>query len=134
MIGSERIRLQNVDAPELDQICLDSMGEVWTCGIDARDRLIRHIGSRETSCVTNGKDAFSRWLATCSTDEGDLSAWLVREGLGMAFIRYSVHISPRRPKLGVRRKACGRAHSLRRGTGAAELCGRLGDEIDQAAW
>jgi Staphylococcal nuclease homologue len=39
--------------------------------------------------VTNGKDAFGRWLATCSTNEGDLSAWLVREGLGMAFVRYS---------------------------------------------
>jgi Staphylococcal nuclease homologue len=89
VIGSERIRLQGVDARELDQICLDSMGEVWTCGIDARDRLIRHIGSRETSCVTNSKDAFGRRLATCSTEEGDLSAWLVREGLGMAFIRYS---------------------------------------------
>jgi hypothetical protein len=59
------------------------------CGIDARDRLIRYTGLRETSCVTNGKDAFGRWLATCSTNGGDLSAWLVREGLGMAFIRYS---------------------------------------------
>jgi endonuclease YncB( thermonuclease family) len=89
LIGNERIRLQGVDAPETDQICLDSRGAVWNCGTDARDRLIRHIGSREISCVTNGKDAFGRWLATCSTSEGDLSAWLVREGLGMAFIRYS---------------------------------------------
>jgi len=89
LIGSERIRLQGVDAPETDQICLDSRGAVWNCGIDARDRLIQHIGSRETSCVTNGKDVFGRWLATCSTSEEDLSAWLVREGLGVAFIRYS---------------------------------------------
>jgi endonuclease YncB( thermonuclease family) len=89
VIGGETIRLQGVDAPETDQICLDSRGAVWNCGIDARDRLIQHIGSRETSCVTNGKDAFGRWLATCSTNEGDLSTWLVHEGLGMAFIRYS---------------------------------------------
>jgi endonuclease YncB( thermonuclease family) len=89
VIGGERIRLQGVDAPETDQICLDNRGTLWNCGIDARDRLIRHIGSRETSCVTNGKDAFGRWLATCSTNEGDLSAWLVREGFGLAFIRYS---------------------------------------------
>jgi endonuclease YncB( thermonuclease family) len=89
LIGSDRIRLQGIDAPETDQICLDSRGAVWNCGLDARDRLIQHIGSRQTSCVTNGKDAFGRWLATCSTNEGDLSAWLVREGLGVAFIRYS---------------------------------------------
>jgi endonuclease YncB( thermonuclease family) len=90
VIGSERIRFQGVDAPETDQICLDRRGAVWNCGIDARDGLIRrYIGARETSCVTNGKDVFGRWLATCSTSEGDLSAWLVREGLGVAFIRYS---------------------------------------------
>jgi endonuclease YncB( thermonuclease family) len=89
VIGTETIRLQGVDTPETDQICLDSRGAVWNCGIDARDRLIRHIGSRDTSCITNGKDAFGRWLATCSTSEGDLSAWLVREGFGLAFIRYS---------------------------------------------
>ena len=69
VIRSVRIRLQGLDAPETDQICLDSRGALWNCGIDARDRLIRHVGSRETSCVTNGKDAFGRWLATCSTKE-----------------------------------------------------------------
>jgi endonuclease YncB( thermonuclease family) len=87
VIGGETIRLQGVDAPETDQICLDSRGGLWNCGIVARNRLIQYIGSRETSCA--GKDAFGRWLATCSTNEGDLSAWLVREGLGMAFVRYS---------------------------------------------
>jgi endonuclease YncB( thermonuclease family) len=89
VIRSERIRLRGVDAPETDQICLNNRGAPWNCGIDARDQLIRHIGSRETSCITNGQDAFGRWLATCSTNEGDLSAWLVREGFGLAFIRYS---------------------------------------------
>jgi hypothetical protein len=29
------------------------------------------------------------WLATCSTKRGDISAWLIREGLGLTFIRYS---------------------------------------------
>src|SRR5262245_41394152 len=62
VIGGETIRLQGVDAPETDQICLDSRSALWNCGIDARDRLLRHIGSRETSCVTKGKDVFSRWL------------------------------------------------------------------------
>jgi endonuclease YncB( thermonuclease family) len=68
VIGGETIRLQGVDAPETDQICLDSRGAVWNCGIAARDRLNRYIASREISCITNGKDAFGRWLATCSTN------------------------------------------------------------------
>jgi endonuclease YncB( thermonuclease family) len=94
VIGTETIRLQGVDAPETDQICLDSRGALWNCGIDARDRLVRYIGSRETSCVTNGKDVFGRRLATCSTNEGDLSVWLVREGLALAFVRYSSAYAP----------------------------------------
>ena len=120
VIGSERIRFQGVDAPETDQICLDRKGAVWKCGIDARDRLIQYIGARKTSCVTNGKkDVFGRWLATCSTSEGDLSAWLVREGLGMAFIRYSKAYIAEEATAGARSKGCGRAHSLHHGTGAA---------------
>lgn len=43
-IGHERIRLQGIDAPETDQICLDSKGVVWSCGTVAHDRLIQHIG------------------------------------------------------------------------------------------
>jgi endonuclease YncB( thermonuclease family) len=89
VLNGERVRVQGIDSPELDQTCLDHTGSVWNCGIDARNRLVQHIGSRATSCVTNGKDVFGRWLATCSTDEGDLGAWLVREGIGMAFVRYS---------------------------------------------
>jgi len=94
VVGGETIRLQGVDAPETDQICLDSRGALWNCGIDARDRLVRYIGSRQTSCVTNDKDVFGRWLATCSTNGGDLSAWLVREGLALAFVRYSSAYAP----------------------------------------
>ena len=63
VIGSERIRFQGVDAPETDQICLDRRGAVWKCEIDARDRLIRYIGARETSCVTNGKKDVFRSVA-----------------------------------------------------------------------
>jgi len=88
-IGTDRIRLQGIDAPETDQICLDDHGKPWSCGIEARDRLIQHLGSRAVTCVTNGKDVYHRWLAVCSTDEGDLGTWLVREGFALAFVRYS---------------------------------------------
>src|SRR5215470_15977201 len=30
VVGGERIRLQGIDAPETDQICLDSKGVVWS--------------------------------------------------------------------------------------------------------
>ena len=30
-------RLDGIDAPEIDQMCLDQHGDVWPCGIAARD-------------------------------------------------------------------------------------------------
>jgi endonuclease YncB( thermonuclease family) len=87
-IGGERIRLSGIDAPEINQTCLDDKGLPWRCGTVARDRLIQHIGSRPVSCPTSGKDVYGRWLASCSVD-GDLGTWLVAEGLALAFVRYS---------------------------------------------
>ena len=43
VIGTSRIRLGGIDAPSVDQLCLNDKGERWTCGVAARDELIlRH--------------------------------------------------------------------------------------------
>jgi endonuclease YncB( thermonuclease family) len=40
-------RLDGIDAPELDQICVDDHADPWTCGVEARDRLAKLIGKRD---------------------------------------------------------------------------------------
>src|SRR5262249_53076114 len=65
-IGAIRVRLQGVDAPETDQVCLDAKGGRWTCGIEARDRLAKHIAGRQISCTSNGVDVYGRILAICT--------------------------------------------------------------------
>src|ERR1700730_2503404 len=45
-VASRHVRLQGIDAPETDQVCLDVQAERWTCGIAARERLSSHIASR----------------------------------------------------------------------------------------
>ena len=57
-IGATKIRLEGVDAPETDQICLNSSGDRWVCGIEARERLAAHIAGREISCVAKGVDVY----------------------------------------------------------------------------
>ena len=64
-IGSTKIRLEAIDAPETDQICLNANGAHWACGIDARDQLVAHIAAREINCTSHGIDAYRRTLATC---------------------------------------------------------------------
>ena len=36
-IGNSRIRLSGIDAPSVDQLCINNKGERWTCGVAARD-------------------------------------------------------------------------------------------------
>jgi len=84
----QRIRIQGIDAPELDQICTRS-GATYSCGIEARDQLVRYLGSRIVACETSGKDIYNRWLAVCRVDGEGIGAWLVRQGYALAFTRYS---------------------------------------------
>jgi endonuclease YncB( thermonuclease family) len=90
VIGNTSFRLHGIDAPETDQRCLDAKCVIAVCGIDARDRLKAHIAGREVCCVDKGSGAYGRRAAVCSVEGEDLNAWLVREGLALAYQKYSV--------------------------------------------
>ncbi len=66
VIETTKIRLASIDAPESDQVFLDENRKRWTCGIEARDRLAAHIGSRPIDCAPAGLDTYGRTLATCT--------------------------------------------------------------------
>ena len=89
IIGATKIRLEGIDAPETDQICLDAKGGHWTCGIEARDRLEARIAGRVTTCLSNGTDVYQRSLATCSLNGENLNAWMVQEGWALTYVKYS---------------------------------------------
>jgi endonuclease YncB( thermonuclease family) len=88
-IGDFKIRLEGIDAPETDQVCLDRDARKWACGIAARDRLIEHVNGRRIECVPSGSDHYGRTLAVCKIGEESLNAWMVHEGWAMAFVKYS---------------------------------------------
>jgi endonuclease YncB( thermonuclease family) len=93
-IGQTKIRLQGVDAPEMDQVCLNAKGKPWTCGIDARAALDRHSDGKSWLCRTSGVDRYGRDLGTCYVGNEDINGWLVREGWALAFRRYSMAYVP----------------------------------------
>jgi endonuclease YncB( thermonuclease family) len=88
-IGETKIRLEGIDAPETDQVCLDAKAVTWSCGVVARDRLVEHVAGRPLGCKPSGTDRYGRTLAVCSVAGEDLNAWMVREGYALAFVRYS---------------------------------------------
>ena len=82
-------RLDGIDAPEIDQTCLDQSGDVWPCGVAARDRLSAYIGSRAVRCEDKGPDPVykHRRIGICSieSEATTLNEWLVREGWAIKF-------------------------------------------------
>lgn len=88
-INGARLRLAGVDAPALDQLCLDKRGERWTCGVAARDELIRHVGENSWTCTPVRADRFGRTVVKCAVEGEDIQQWLVKNGWALAYTQYS---------------------------------------------
>ena len=85
-----RIRLGGIDAPSSDQLCLNTMGERWTCGIAARDELAKHVGNKSWTCHTRQTtDRRGRIIARCEVDGEDIQKWLVATAGRWPFVRIS---------------------------------------------
>lgn len=87
-IGDVTYRLDGIEAPEVDQMCIDDHADPWTCGIEARDQLTKLIKGRTVHCDDLGPDKTfkKRHIGLC-TAEGDtlsLNQQLVREGFALS--------------------------------------------------
>ena len=88
-IDDERVRLEGIDAPETDQICLDKESREFPCGVFARDELLRLIGNRMLSCEGSVRDQYGRRVARCSASGVDINAAMVKSGWALAYVKYS---------------------------------------------
>jgi endonuclease YncB( thermonuclease family) len=88
-LGEVTYRLDGIDAPELDQICIDDQADPWTCGVDAREQLTKLIGDRSVHCDDLGPDKTypKRHIGLC-TVEGEtasLNRQMVSAGFALDF-------------------------------------------------
>ena len=86
-LGNITYRLDGIDAPAFDQLCIDDHADSWTCGIEARDQLTKLIGGRAVRCDDLGIDPAykKRHIGVCKV-EGEstsLSQLLVRQGFAL---------------------------------------------------
>jgi endonuclease YncB( thermonuclease family) len=88
-IGSTRIRLAGIDAPNLDQLCLNAASERWTCGVAARDALAAYVDTKSWTCHVQRTDRFGRSVAKCEVDGEDIGQWLVKNGWALSYVRFS---------------------------------------------
>lgn len=85
--GSEKIRIENIDAPELDGSpkCEDGRAARAWCddalGQKSRDKLKVFLGQGTIQISRHGRDKYGRTLALVSVDGRDAGEFLIAEGL-----------------------------------------------------
>lgn len=105
-LNGERVRLEGIDAPELEQICHRESGEPYACGVRSAAALKRILKGGIVTCQKEGEDRYGRTLAHCKAGESDVNREMVRRGWAFAFLKYStqyvdVETEARASKVGV---------------------------------
>ncbi|PSC67667.1 nuclease [Micractinium conductrix] len=89
-----RVRLFGIDAPETKQSCTAKGGE-YLCGERSKQALAAKIGKSKVECEQKNRDMYGRIVGVCLLPGGlgrqpeDLNAWLVEQGLAVAYRQYS---------------------------------------------
>lgn len=78
-IGSARVLLDGIEAPEATQSCQRSKGGTWRCGAAAKDALASVVRGRRISCDLLGEEETAK-RARCYADGIDIAERLVRNG------------------------------------------------------
>lgn len=88
-VGGIRVRLHGIDAPEIGQTCKTADGESWDCGTWVSREVRARYQGRKASCDPVDRDRYGRVVAVCHVSGVDLGQALVRDGMAVAFRKYS---------------------------------------------
>ena len=91
-IGSERIRLHGIDAPESAQSCRAG-GKTWACGDAATRALRERIRRRPVECDERDRDRYGRIVAVCRVAGADVNAWMVEQGWANVAVAFMLRCS-----------------------------------------
>ena len=87
-VSGVEVRLYGIDAPEGKQTC-ERDGRVWPCGEVAAQQLRELAAGGRVECLGQGRDAYGRMLAVCSTQGLELNKAMVERGWAVAFRKYT---------------------------------------------
>lgn len=86
-VGTVRVRLFGIDAPELSQRC-GQAGVQVACGEAAARWLRDRVQGRRLDCAVLDRDRYQRVVARCRLDGRDVGAAVVAAGWATAYRRY----------------------------------------------
>ncbi|MBB6465006.1 endonuclease YncB(thermonuclease family) [Aminobacter lissarensis] len=100
-LGSERVRLRGIDAPEYSQICRKD-GADYPCGRRSREALSKLVAGRQVSCAGWERDRYRRLLGECTVAGIDLNSSQVEAGWAVAYGGYEAEeVAARRGRKGL---------------------------------
>ncbi len=117
-IGDKRIRIFGIDAPEMEQLCLDAAAQRSTCGLSARNALSSFGARRSWSCTSVDVDQYGRHVARCQVEGQDVGRWMVAQGWRSPSSAIPLLMSKTRKRLAPPGAGSGVAPLSPRGTGA----------------
>lgn len=92
-IAGQKIRFDAIDAPETRQTCTRD-GRPWACGKAATQGMHRLIAQSPVRCEISKRGRYGRAIGACFANGRDLQQQLVRQGLALAYRRYSTRYVP----------------------------------------
>lgn len=89
LLGTQRIILWGVDAPERDQLCIVA-DQKWACWDAAKQTLEAILAGGDATCaLLDQADPFGRRHGTCTIGVSDVGESLVRMGMARAYVDQS---------------------------------------------
>ncbi len=85
-IGTKRIRLIGIDAPEYDQHCKDKNNKLYPCGKQSAQYLQTLVNTATIKCKPHKKDKYKRLLCTCYADNTDINSEMIKNGQAIVYL------------------------------------------------
>lgn len=87
IIADNKIRLEGIDAPEMQQMC-ESPGGSYPCGVKSGNYLKSLAEQGGFRCNAWQRDKYQRLLGRCFVGNTDINGKMVRDGWAVAFGGY----------------------------------------------
>ncbi|WP_296475790.1 thermonuclease family protein [Roseinatronobacter sp.] len=88
-VAGQRIRLGGIDAPEMNEECLDNSGQRWACGVWAKDMAQAMLADEILQCVDLGQRSYDRIVGRCYMGGQDVAVALIEAGAVRPCLRFA---------------------------------------------
>ena len=85
-IGTHRIRLMGIDAPEYIQQCKDKNKKIYPCGLNSKQYLEQLINNQPITCQIHKQDQYNRDLCTCYSKGKNLNREMILSGNAVVYL------------------------------------------------